>query len=93
MTLAAYHAEAELYMNARELIEGALYGPEMLNVLSRAFDQAWAQIAANYGSEQARIEAARRRLANAVLALANEDSRDAELLKQAALKVMARPPL
>jgi hypothetical protein len=76
-------------MNARELIEGATYGPEVLKVIGQAFDEAWAQIAGNFGDDSPDIEMARLRLANAMLSVADDDSRDAQALKQAALAQMA----
>jgi hypothetical protein len=84
-------------MKARQLIDGASYGPEALAAMGRAFDEAWAQIEAHFGSDPADIEKARLRLADAMLAVANERSRDVAELKKAALAAMAlryrnRPP-
>jgi hypothetical protein len=73
-------------MKARELIDGASFGPDALRVIGRAFDEAWASIAGNFSDEQ--VVAARLRLATAVLAVADEDSRDAEALKERALAMM-----
>jgi hypothetical protein len=56
---------------------------------SRRADQAWLEIAGNFGTDPLQIEAARLRLAEAVLSVANEDSRDAGALKRAALQRMA----
>ena len=76
-------------MKARALVDGASYGPEALKVLGQAFDQAWRSIAGNFGEDPAEIEGARQKLANALLSVACEDSRDPEVLKNAALQVMA----
>jgi hypothetical protein len=76
-------------MNARHLIEGASFGPDALKAIGQAFDEAWTQIAANFGNDPAEIEAARLRLAKAVLSVADDNSRDVEALKQAALQRMA----
>jgi hypothetical protein len=73
-------------MEARELIEGASYGPEALKAIGRAFDEAWASIAGNFSDDQ--IEAARLRLANALLAVAKDNSRDVEVMKREALDRM-----
>jgi hypothetical protein len=54
-----------------------------------AFDAAWAQIAGNFGSDPAAIDAARLRLAGALLSVADDNSRDVEALRQAALQRMA----
>ena len=73
-------------MKARELIEGASYGPEALKAIGRAFDEAWASIAGNFSDDQ--IAAARLRLANAMLAVAKDNSRDVEVMKREALDKM-----
>jgi hypothetical protein len=77
-------------MKARELIDGASFGPESLKVIGRAFDEAWASIAGNFSDEE--VAAARLRLANAVLSLANAGSRDADALKKEALEAMRASP-
>jgi hypothetical protein len=76
-------------MNARHLIEGASFGPDTLKAIGQAFDAAWTQIADNFGNDPAVIEAARLKLAKAVLSVADDNSRDVEALKQAALQRMA----
>jgi len=43
--------------------------------MGQAFDEAWAEIVGNFGSEPQDVEKARRRLAKALLSVANEDSR------------------
>ena len=73
-------------MKARQLINGAAFGPDALKAIGQAFDKAWLEIAGNFGDD---IERARFRLATALLSVANEDSRDVEVLKQAALVRMA----
>jgi hypothetical protein len=73
-------------MKARRLIESASFEPQTLEVIFKAFDAAWAEIAHHFPD---RDSEARMRLAHAVLAVAREDSGDAEELKKAALQVMA----
>ena len=51
---------------------------------------AWAEIANEVEDNRVAIEAARLKLANAVLANAQEDSRDPEALKNAALFALVR---
>jgi len=77
-------------MKARELIDGASYGPDALKAIGRAFDEAWDSIAGNFSKEQ--VAAARLRLANALLAVADEKSRDVEALKKKALEAMKMRP-
>jgi hypothetical protein len=76
-------------MKARQLIDGASYGPECLKAMGQAFDEAWQSIAGNFGEEPQEIERARLKLANALLSVAAEDSRDVEALKRGALQAMA----
>jgi hypothetical protein len=76
-------------MRARQLIDGASFGPEALKAIGEAFDAAWAEIAGNFGNDPGNIDDALYRLANALLSVASEDSRDVEVLKRAALKQMA----
>ena len=74
---------------ARNLIDGASFGPEALKAIGEAFDAAWVEISNNFGDEPADVEKARVRLAKAILSIANEDSRDVVVLKRAALQRMA----
>jgi hypothetical protein len=84
-------------MTARQLIDGAAFGPETLKAIGQAFDEAWAQIAGNFGTDPDDVERARLRLADAMISVATEQSRDVAQLKSAALEAMAlryrsRPP-
>jgi hypothetical protein len=76
-------------MKARQLIDGASYGPDALKVVCQAFDDAWRMIEGNFGDDPRDIELARLKLANAVLSVADENSRDAGALKNGALQMMA----
>jgi hypothetical protein len=75
-------------MRARRLIDGAAFGPETLKAIGEAFDKAWGEIAGNYGSDPTEVEMGRLRLAEAVLSVATEDSRDVAALKRGALQAM-----
>ena len=74
---------------ARQLIDGASFGPDTLKAIGQAFDEAWQEIAGNFGDDPPDIERARLRLANAVLSIADEDTRNVQVLKRAALQRMA----
>jgi len=76
-------------MRARRLIDTASYDQEAVKVMGEAFDQAWRDIAGNFGTGGDR-DAARLKLANALLSVANNDCRDVLGLKRAALIAMAR---
>jgi hypothetical protein len=70
-------------------LAGASFGPEALRVIGQAFDAAWVEIAGNFGDDPAQVEAARLKLATAILSFANNESRDVEVLKKAAIEQMA----
>jgi hypothetical protein len=74
-------------MKAHERINRASYGPEALMTMTRAFDQAWSVVAGNISQDAS--QAARLRLANALLSVATDDSRDVVALKRKALEAMA----
>jgi len=76
-------------IKARQLIDGACFGPDALKAIGAAFDAAWAEICNNFGDDPIDVEKARLRLANALLSIANEESRDVEVMKRAALQRMA----
>ena len=85
-------------MKARRLIDGASFGPKTLKAVGEAFDEAWAvHLAGNFGGDAKSVEAARLKLAEAILSIADDNSRDVEILKNAGLQVMAQdyrtPPL
>jgi len=74
-------------MKARQLVLGASYEPEALQVICRAFEGAWAEIASRETPRPSSIviEAARLKPANIVLSLAVDDTNDVEALKSRAL--------
>jgi hypothetical protein len=76
-------------MSARRLLEGSSFGPEAMKAIGQAFDEAWKTIEGNFGTGARETEAARLRLATAILSIANDDSRDVEALKRGALEAMA----
>lgn len=46
-------------MKARRVIDGAAFGPDALKVIGQAFDEAWDEIAGNFGGEPASIDLGR----------------------------------
>jgi hypothetical protein len=77
-------------MKAHEPIDRASFGPDALKAIGRAFDESWFSLAGNFAKDQ--IETARLRLADVLLSIANDDSRDVETLKKMALdRMRARP--
>jgi hypothetical protein len=75
-------------MKARAIIGGANFDPNTLKIVYAAFDNAWDEIASQVSSRPDAIEAARLRLAEIVLSLARNGSRDAEALRDAAVNAM-----
>jgi hypothetical protein len=80
-------------VKAHQLITDSTYSPEQIKALGEAFDGAWARIAPDVGTTPASIEAARLKLADTVLSLANGGTINPEQLKEAALKKMFADPL
>jgi hypothetical protein len=71
----------------RSLLDSAVYDPDTLKLLRQAFDEAWLEIAGNYGAA-AMAEDRRKRLALFVLGLADNGERDAVNIKNIALRLM-----
>jgi hypothetical protein len=76
-------------MKARMFIGDMALGPEALKVIGHAFDEAWQEVAGNFGSDPQEVEAARLKLADAFLSVAHGDLLDPQVLKRAALQRMA----
>ena len=74
-------------MKARQLISGAAFGPDVLKVITKAFDDAWAEIEPSITNTPLAVEAARQSLANIVLSLATDSSRDPEPIKTEAVRL------
>ena len=79
-------------MRARKMLVDAAFGPDALKVITQAFDEAWATIADQYKSAE-QVEAARIQLANAMLFVASDGSRDVAVVKESALKVISGPSI
>ena len=72
-----------------EVFEGVTFGPGALFAVRQAFDEVWESIAGNFSNDPNTVQAARTKLAKALLSIASDDSRDVEALKRAALKIMS----
>jgi hypothetical protein len=77
-------------MKARQLIDGAVLGPDALKVAGQAFDEAWGQIATCFGNDSLMIEGARMTLATAILSVASNESLDVGALKHAGIQAIAK---
>ena len=71
----------------RSLLDSAVYDPDTLKLLRHAFDEAWLEIAGNYGAP-AMVEDRRNRLALFVLGLVDNGERDVANIKTIALRLM-----
>ena len=76
-------------MEAQQLLRGASFGPDALKTIGKAFDLAWSEIEPAHSATDFATTSARIKLAQAVLSVAREDSRDVNLLKEEALKAFA----
>ena len=74
-------------MKAYQHNRGRSFGPESLKAMGRAFDQLWEEIRESVGDDPAAVESARLSLADAVLAVASDESLDAEALRTAVLRL------
>lgn len=75
-------------MRARRIIEGAAFGPEVIRVAVEAFEEAWSEIADRFDASS--HASAREVLANAIISAVRVDSADAQVLRGAGLRAMAR---
>jgi hypothetical protein len=75
-------------MQARRIIEGAAFGPEIIRAAGVAFDSAWSEVADRFDTST--HAAVREVLATAIIAAAREDSIDPDPLRRAGLNAMAR---
>jgi hypothetical protein len=77
-------------MKAQALTDGSSFGPDALKAITRAFDEAWAEIEGHIADDPLIEDSARQTLASAILSIATDSSRDVQVLKNAGLQVMAR---
>jgi len=76
-------------MKAIIRLRAASYGPETIQAMLKAFDAAWAAVHFHFDDGPDSYEAARLRLANAILRAAADGNRDVEQLKNTGLASMA----
>jgi hypothetical protein len=77
-------------MNARQLIGGAAFPPDVLHVVFEAFDDAWAELAPSVNSDPQVVDTARTSLAGIVLGIAKSGPIDRDKIKAAAVKAFRR---
>jgi hypothetical protein len=72
-------------MDARQLIGGAAFPPDVLKVLYDAFDDAWTEAAPDVSGDATVVEAARLSLAEIVLDVARSGPIDRDRIKAGAV--------
>jgi hypothetical protein len=77
-------------MKARALIDGAPFGPETVKAIVEAFERASTRINRIFDNDPDGVEAARIRLAEAILSVASEGNTDLEDLKNRAIVELAK---
>jgi hypothetical protein len=75
-------------MKALRIIEGASFGPDVLNVIRTAFEESWQEISGVFSPGE--YEDAREVLALAVMMAARDDSNDPRPLREAAIQATKR---
>ena len=71
-------------MRAQKIIEGAAFGPDVLKVLSEAFDEAWAAVEGKFQPHE--HEVAREVLAIYMTTIMRNDSHDIAMLREAGVR-------
>jgi hypothetical protein len=72
-------------MRARRLIDNSTFGPEDLQVITKAFEEAWTMAGRKAGTDPVVIDDMRTKLAAAILNAASTGVRDVEALITAGL--------
>lgn len=73
-------------MRTKRIIEGVAFGPDVLNVLRQAFDEAGSAVADNFKPHE--HENAREILAHSIMRMTRDDTNDGAILKQAGTRAM-----
>ena len=79
-------------MKARAMLGSAVFDPQQLKVVQRAFDDAWEVIAPQVSKRPEAIEAARTKLAEIIIGLARNGTMDARTMTDAAAQLMLVDP-
>jgi hypothetical protein len=79
-------------MKAHQLIEGATFDDKQLKAISKAFNDAWEQIAPSVSSRAEATEASRLKLATIVLSVAKRGILEPKQLTVEALRLMHTGP-
>jgi hypothetical protein len=77
-------------MDARQLIGGAGFPPDVQKVLFEAFDDAWAELASDVSGDPTVVDAAQVSLAGIVVDVAHAGPFDRHAIKTAAVEAFRR---
>ena len=80
-------------MRARAMLGSAVFDPEQLKKVGKAFDDAWEVVVPQVSKRSEVIEAARLKLAEIIIGLARNDTMDAQTMAEAAAQMMLADPL
>lgn len=75
-------------MKVHHLLKPTSFGPEALDRMTKAFNEAWDQIESRIGSDAAEVESARRVLAKAIIEAARGGVDDVEAVEVNALEIV-----
>jgi len=79
-------------MKARKLLSDATFDPAELKAIGRAFDDAWEQVSPHVDARPEAIEAARLKLAEIMLGITRDGTRDPDrVIEQAVRQMLAGP--
>lgn len=73
-------------MRPPRINDGVAFGPEVLKVVTQAFDEAWASISGKFAADERALT--RDELAEAIMAAAREDSADVALVRDAGIRAI-----
>lgn len=75
-------------MRAKRILEGASYGPDVLKIAHKAFDEAWANVSHIF--TQAEHESVREVLAEAVISLLRDEASNIGRIRDEAIRSLQR---
>lgn len=75
-------------MRPRRISDGTLFDSDVLKVVQAAFDEAWGQVGDRFLADE--IERAREQLAESIINVARGDSIDVAMMRDAAIRTMAK---
>lgn len=73
-------------MREQRIIDGAVFGPEVLKLVEQAFDEAWAAIEDKFDVSE--VFAAREHLSRSIILSLREDSNEVADLREAGIRSM-----